>query len=82
MTCSPSTSPRGIQAPPGGITFNGGSGNDGLRVVGNGQTVAYSPDMVTNGNGVITVGGSTVVFTARACGLRGSGAHLEPAWRE
>jgi parallel beta-helix repeat protein len=53
----------GSPVPPGGIAFHGGSGNDGLRVVGNGQTVVYTPDAVTDGDGTITVGGSSVVFT-------------------
>ena len=49
-----------------GIVINGGSGvaNDSLVIIGDGtSTGSYTPDAATFGNGVVTVGTTTIDFT-------------------
>ena len=46
-----------------GLQFNGAAGNDGLAVIGDGNTAIYTPDATTTGNGTVDIDSRTITFT-------------------
>jgi hypothetical protein len=53
----------GNPIPAGGLTFDGGAGDDLLRVLGSGtQNVTYTPSSTTFGDGAVAVDGRTIAF--------------------
>lgn len=53
----------GNPLPLAGLFFNGGAGNDLLRVIGNGVATIYKPNATTDGSGILDFGGRLVSFT-------------------
>ena len=60
---------NGPVAPSGGVFFNGNAGTNFLVVQDKSvptNTLAYTPDTTTAGNGVVTAAGGTITFTGGA----------------
>ncbi|MDY0170820.1 MAG: FG-GAP-like repeat-containing protein, partial [Thermoguttaceae bacterium] len=54
----------GNPIPIGGLSYNGGDGEDLLTLLGGGtEAVAYTPDAATLGAGVVVADGTTIAFT-------------------
>lgn len=55
---------NGNPIPSGGLFFNGNGGDDALGVLGTGgESVTYTPSATVNGEGAITIDGTTLNFT-------------------
>jgi RHS repeat-associated protein len=54
----------GSPVPPGGLRYDGGAGDDLLRVLGSGtENVTYTPSSTTFGDGAVVVDARTIAFT-------------------
>jgi len=64
---------NGDPVPSGGVNFVGGGEMEGdsLIVIGGGGNGVYSPSSTTNGDGTVSVDGSTITFTPHHVALQG-----------